>query len=137
MRRIAEARRRRHLQNGGRRDMQHRKVFKVMNMPYIKPELRKQLEPELQKYLEKVRYIALCEHKKHAESLGQLNSIGYETIAKILTYSFFKTLKEFYEFTNWYYKGDVDKILCSVQDEFHRRCVHPHEDTAKQRNGDI
>ena len=60
-----------------------------------------------------------------------------KTLAKYITYSFYKILSSFYKNGDWYLMGDVDKILESVKDEFHRNYIHPHEDEAKKKNGDV
>jgi hypothetical protein len=90
-------------------------------MPYTKESLRKDIEPELTSLL------VIMDTYEYDD----------ETLAKQLTYLTFKIIKHFYADGNWYKRGDVDKILESVKDEFHRRFDHPAEDKAMKENGDV
>ena len=90
-------------------------------MPYTNWLLRKQIDSDLGKLIKSLE--------------------GYEDydedMAKQITYIIFKIVKIFYADGNWYKRGDVDKILESVKDEFHRRFDHPAEDKAMKENGDV
>ncbi len=99
-------------------------------MPYIEKELRKRVENGI-KELQLALDMYIDEH------LNDDELTVYKDCAKMLTYTFYKILYDNYKGASWYLMGDADKILESVKDEFHRNLIHPHEDKAKQRNGDV
>jgi hypothetical protein len=65
--------------------------------------------------------------------------LDQKKLAKFMTYVFFRLLKAFYAVSEqgWYELGDVDKILDSVKDEFHRRFIHPYEREKLEENKDV
>ncbi len=100
-------------------------------MPYIEKEKRKLLETGIQNIQNGIdTFIDLSRNIYDDQYLN-------ESLAKMLTYTFYKLLVANYKHANWYLMGDVDKILESVRDEFHRNFIHPYEDQAKKRNGDV
>jgi hypothetical protein len=58
-------------------------------------------------------------------------------LAGCLTYIIFKLIKKFYVDGKWYDKMDAEKVCASAIDEFKRRYLHPYEDEAIKRNGDV
>jgi len=90
-------------------------------MPYIKPQLRDDIDPLLYKLI------------AHLSMQG----ITKEELAGCITYIIFKMIREFYEDGKWYEKMDAIKVCDSASDEFRRRFLHPYEDEKIKKNGDV
>lgn len=93
----------------------------MINMPYIKKELR----PPIDKFLEPL--------------IKQLKEMGLseKDIAGCLTYIIFKLIRRFYAEGKWYDKMDADKVCASAIDEFKRRFLYPYEDQKIVENSDV
>lgn len=94
-------------------------------MPYIKKESR----PMIDDYLDLL--IARLDKKIASGELSQ------KDLAGCLTYITFKLIRHFYAEGKWYDKMDAEKVCASAIDEFKRRFLHPYEDKAIERNGDV
>jgi len=94
-------------------------------MPYIKPELRPEIEKELAPLME------------FLEKKAKSGEYDQKILAAVLTYIIFKFLRKFYEEGKWYDKSDAEKVVNSAIDEFKRRFLHPYEDKKIQENGDV
>lgn len=97
-------------------------------MPYVEPGLRTE---KLKKAIDAVEKAIKAKLAQTQQPLQE------KLLAKMLTYVTFKLMRDFYAGGNWYFRGDVDKILASVSDEFHRRFCHSAEQEALKRNGDV
>lgn len=94
-------------------------------MPYIKEELRPNLDTLLEKIEQEIRAM---------RAVGKINDKG---VAGCLTYCVFKLIRRFYADGRWYDKMDAEKVCKSAMTEFMRRFVYPYEDDAIERNGDV
>lgn len=94
-------------------------------MPYIKQELRANLD----RYLENVEA-----EIRSLKAEGKINDKG---VAGCLTYCVFKLIRRFYSDGRWYDKMDAEKVCKSAITEYMRRFVYPYEDQAIERNGDV
>jgi hypothetical protein len=90
-------------------------------MPYIRKELRPSIDEFLDPLIKRLKESNLEEKE----------------LAGCLTYIVFKLIKKFYADGKWYDKMDAGKICQSAIDEFERRFLHPYEDEAIKRNGDV
>jgi hypothetical protein len=95
-------------------------------MPYIKKELRPELDELVEELIGYLNYKYILKQE-----------IDDKDLASMLTYFIFKVMKHFYEKGRWYQKADVAKICNSVVDEFNRRFMHPYEDQKIKENGDV
>jgi len=100
-------------------------------MPYLPRKMKEKVWKEVEDL--EVRILQEC----CGDALGP--SLDQKALAKYMTFVFFRLLKTFYavQGQGWYETGDVDKILDSVKDEFHRRFIHPYEQAKLEKNKDV
>ena len=94
-------------------------------MPYIKQELRPNLDVLLEKLEVEIRAM---------RAMGKINDKG---VCGCLTYCVFKLIRRFYSKGRWYDKMDAEKVCKSAIDEYMRRFVHPYENEKIQTHGDV
>jgi hypothetical protein len=87
-------------------------------MPYIDQKSRKNIEPELNALIKKIK------------------AIPVEKIDGNLNYCICRMLKELYPASYYNYNRMMGVITC-IQQEVYRRLVAPYEDKKKSENGDV
>jgi hypothetical protein len=92
-------------------------------MPYVKPELRKEVEDygELHHLLEWL----IEKTKNGAENNG------------IVTYVIYAIIKKVYEDGNYETMSNALKVMESAKDEFLENILRPYEKKKKELNGDV
>lgn len=88
-------------------------------MPYILPERRKLIQPELDQLL---GYVALGGFTK--------GDINYILTKIVMTWLLSRGL-------NYDNMSDVKAVLTDARDEFCRQVMNPYEDTKKEKNGTV
>ena len=99
-------------------------------MPYIRQELRPFIDSILDILIERLKDMMDPELVKPIIK-------DEKELAGCLTYIVFKLLRHFYADGKWYEKMDAVKVVESAIDEYKRRFLHPYEDGAIKRNGDV
>jgi hypothetical protein len=97
-------------------------------MPYIKPEIRKNLEPEIEMLVEKIAEEAQKEDPKI-------------TFAGILNYTFttiaLKTVKKLFGNMRYWIIASLVGLFHNISDEFYRRLGANYENKQIETNGDL
>ena len=99
-------------------------------MPYIKKELREELEEQINGLADKIaRLTDSHPNEETHDFVGVLNYTITTLICKVLRMKFAKL--------RYWHSPLVRGVLADVADEFYRRVMSPYEDEQIKNNGDV